>query len=59
MPARTRPSRRDAGSPAVSTAIDVGVADRVAGGVQHADGEMIGVQIHPQHPATAQLIEVG
>ena len=33
--------------------------DRITRGVEHAGGEVIGVEIHTKHPAAAKLVELG
>ena len=57
--ARTRPSRRDARKPDVSTLDGHWFTDRITRGVEHAGGEVIGVEIHTKHAAAAKLVELG
>ena len=35
------------------------LTDRVARAVEHAGGQMVGVEVHTQHPPSSQFIELG
>ena len=45
MAARTRPSRRDALSPAVTASMLTGLTDRITAAIQHRGGQVAVVEI--------------